>query len=593
MNQQASVNVARFEIECRLSEGMRNSAGVNQRFHRIARTVLAGALEEYLQPLDAGSEAVVLIKSLQLDIDLDITLSEREIAQRWAKHIKRLLIKAMAKNNSSALMVFDSQAHYLAAALLDIARGRARQLWYYRRFDGLWALPLSAAIRTAILDDPEIGLAALTTCNDGEILELCAALSKADAARILVKLFSFDPDILPGTDAAEIFMDRLGADYSVLAGTGAQLYQDALFLTVKTSRQLKDSDTAVFAACARLFALLYQIKIQHQQLFPQIVERFRAGQLAAVREWLPAEMLTDLVPLVSATPEVLRILVQPLVSEFSSQALQQDGQAMPNHFTWFGNAMLLLPHIHVLPLAQFDRWQEYKSHQPVTVMRWLVLCVCQGKDRFPAATADPLLRDLCGVKSSLNLTDLFSWLNEHLSSDESIRLFDALRGQALPENSRRQWFQFEAGSNQTRVLAETRKGCWLSMLTGNEELALDAIPRCNDDEQQRLVKGDFECLDLGRTVQVDPRVRASLLVLAQFTLKTFAYRLPGFANCSVEYLLRNFLSMSATLVAEDDHIVAHLSRVPMSVILNMTGISRERLELAEFDRRPIRLAEGR
>ena len=382
-------------------------------------------------------------------------------------------------------------------------------------------------------------------------------------------------------------------DTQVIGGTGAQLYQDALFLTVKTSRQPKDSDAAVLAACARLFASLYQIKIQNQQLFPQIVDRLRAGQVAAVREWLPAEMLTDLVPLVSATPEVLRILVQPLISEFSRQALQQDGQAMPNHFTWFGNAMLLLPHIYALPLGQFDRWPEHKSHQPMTVMRWLVLCVCQGKDRFAAATADPLLRDLCGVKSTLNLTDLFSWLNEHLTSDESIRLFEALKRQALPENGTQQWFQFEAGSHQTRVLAETRKGCWLYMSTAIEELALDAIPRCNNSELERLVERDFESLGIGQTVQIDERVHAFLLVLVQFTLKSFAYRLPGFANCSVEYLLRNFLSMSATLVAEDDQIVAHLSRVPMSVILNMTGISRERLELGEFDRRPIRLAEGR
>ena len=45
-------------------------------------------------------------------------------------------------------------------------------------------------------------------------------------------------------------------------------------------------------------------------------------------------------------------------------------------------------------------------------------------------------------------------------------------------------------------------------------------------------------------------------------------------------------------MTEEQQILGYLSRVPMSVMLNMTGINRDRIELPHFDSRPIQLAEG-
>jgi hypothetical protein len=50
--------------------------------------------------------------------------------------------------------------------------------------------------------------------------------------------------------------------------------------------------------------------------------------------------------------------------------------------------------------------------------------------------------------------------------------------------------------------------------------------------------------------------------------------------------------MSATLVAEEQHINAWLSRVPLSIMLNMSGINRDVIKLPDFDARPIRLQES-
>ncbi|MCP4925654.1 MAG: hypothetical protein GY916_06905 [Gammaproteobacteria bacterium] len=593
MNQQANITVGKLSIECHLPTGDGNSVGVAQRLKKISRNGLTRALEECLQPIDSANETVVLIKQLQLELDIDLQLSEGEIARLWADKLKRVLLKTMSGNGSQTVVSFASPAHYLARALVDILRGRAHQLWYYRRFDGLWALPLSAALRTAILDDPPAGLDALTTLDDRELIDLCAALDSADAERLLTGLSGSESDTQPGIDAAKFFVKRLGDLDNFNNGLGDRPQHHALFLTIKAMQQNPGKQIAEQSACARLVALLQQIKLYKSQLFPLIVEKICARQISSLGQWLPDTMIANLAPMLSCEAEVLRVLAEPLTNEVEIVFRDRDGMSLANNFTWFGNALLLLPQIDRLPLAQVDqRWPELHQHAPARMLRWLVLCLCQGSDRFTAAAGDPLLRDLCGVGPNIRLAEATSWLQDCCAGRELTRLFTSLKQQALTNGQNLHCFKWRKRQDQIRIHAQTQKGCWLDLTLAAEAAALDAIPPCDDKELKRLVKQDFRCLNPGPGTGLDTDARACLLVLAQFTLKSFAYRLPGFANCSLDYLLRNFLSMSATLVVEETQIIAYLSRVPMGIMLNMTGINRDRIELAGFDPRPIHLTES-
>jgi len=329
------------------------------------------------------------------------------------------------------------------------------------------------------------------------------------------------------------------------------------------------------------------------QLFPLIVEKICARQLSSLGQWLPEQMIATLTPMLSCDAEVLRLLAEPLTQQDELVYRNQDGMSPGNNFTWFGNALLLLPQINELPLAQADqRWPELHQHAPSILLRWLVLCLCQGRDRFTAAAADPLLRDLCGISPGIRLTEASSWLQDCCTGRELNRLFTTLRQQALHDGENLHCFNWRKRHDRIRIHAQTQKGCWLDMTLEADAAALDAIPRCDDGELKHLVKLDFEYLNPDAVTGLNAEARACLMVLAQFTLKSFAYRLPGFANCSLAYLQRNFLSMSVTLVGEEEQIIAYLSRVPMTIMLNMTGINRGHIRFAEFDPRPINLAEA-
>jgi hypothetical protein len=84
----------------------------------------------------------------------------------------------------------------------------------------------------------------------------------------------------------------------------------------------------------------------------------------------------------------------------------------------------------------------------------------------------------------------------------------------------------------------------------------------------------------------DPRVGQ----LAQIVCKRMAWRLPGFANASVGYLHRNFLSMPAEIAASDERVEVRLGAAPLGLMLNLTGMSRQRYRLA--DGRLVVLSQG-
>lgn len=59
--------------------------------------------------------------------------------------------------------------------------------------------------------------------------------------------------------------------------------------------------------------------------------------------------------------------------------------------------------------------------------------------------------------------------------------------------------------------------------------------------------------------------------MAQIVMRRFAYRVPGFTGTSLPYLYHNLLEGSATLESTG---YLQLSRPPLHVLLNLTGIGR-------------------
>jgi hypothetical protein len=85
-------------------------------------------------------------------------------------------------------VVFHDRAELLAAFLAALAEGSAWSRWWFDEFDGLKPLGASAAIRTAVIDAGETGIAALARLTEGAACQVLRTLSAGDAARVLAAI---------------------------------------------------------------------------------------------------------------------------------------------------------------------------------------------------------------------------------------------------------------------------------------------------------------------------------------------------------------------------------------------------------------------
>lgn len=607
MSASSGVRVQRMHIECLVPRDATDPHSLQKQLHRLARAQLSEVLEECLKPLDAGDDTLVLIRQLTLDLDIESTLGEAEIARLWARQLKRELLSRLARganhNDNGGIAVFPSPTHYLASALLDMARGRARGLWYYRGFDGLWALATEAAMRTALLDEPQQGRAALQHLRQRELEELCRVLGNTEATRVLKGLFGLAPTAGISACGARCFVATVGPKDQQPTGLGVE--QQALWYTTRALGLASHQDAAETAACAQAFSLLSQLKQRGAKDFEAVLQALHDGRLADTGQCLPANEIAAIAPLTGLDSQSLSLLADPLLSpagESTSPSAREYVDSQPR-FSLFGNALLLLPQINRLPLPALPAPDD-DAFTAIDGLRWLLLCVCQGRHKLGQALGDPLLRDLCGISPKLRQAQLLPYLASVCDRDYSKAVFEVLSHQALQDGRGIHCIRWQTPAAELQVFAEQRSGAWVELAIDAPELALDAIPLCEDKTRAELAAKDFEfiafepgdigSLDIGANDSSGDgsQLRVLLLTLAQHSLKSFAYRLPGFADSSLEYLANNFLGMSATLVGGEQQIIAHLSRVPMSVMLNMTGINRDRIELPRFDSRPIQLAEG-
>lgn len=83
---------------------------------------------------------------------------------------------------------------------------------------------------------------------------------------------------------------------------------------------------------------------------------------------------------------------------------------------------------------------------------------------------------------------------------------------------------------------------------------------------------------------VDPN--DPLCLIARAILKSFAWRLPGFASSSAGHLWMNFLDVQARMQSFDDRRIVRLTAPPLHVVLSMTGMLGSTYLLPWLDQRP-------
>jgi len=156
--------------------------------NQIRSALIAGLRERLARRLERSadsSNAVWVIRSIRADALVNAAWGADEIAYTVATGLAHSLSKEMSGSGDGINSIrFESRAAQLAQYLIDRLDHTANR-WYHARFDGLRALPLSAALRTALTTDPAEGLSALQHLSALARRRAAEAMTTADCRRVL------------------------------------------------------------------------------------------------------------------------------------------------------------------------------------------------------------------------------------------------------------------------------------------------------------------------------------------------------------------------------------------------------------------------
>jgi hypothetical protein len=636
------VRIERFRAEYLVPAGHPSPARVQSQLDQAMSRDLPQMLEAVLEPwLGADDESLWLVRRLDLAVDVDVAWPRDRSARRWARQVAQELARALTDRSvGSGVIRFENRAAYLARFLADLAAGDAWGRWYYRSFEGLRRLPTSGALRTALCDEPAIGLAALLRLAGADRTRVIDALTTLDARRVL--------DGLAGRSAAD---DRercwraIGRAWEALPAatlpTDAESHASLELCLAACDTDPQLAGHQLRAAAGALVRLARLIEIATPDRRRAVLAAVRSGDPARLYEAAGAADAEMLRPLSGAPAGLIEAVVDVSTTGQDNDGpvrRESDGPAEPRR-TVHGGMFLLLPMLDRLPFgALADGWPRLGMTPADAVLRLLVLAKCLGGKRTERVLRDTLVLDQLGFSPPTTILQLREWvgrvpsgavaglattLARSLSDTVPPRKLCLLRARmrgapaaALVDGRTGDWL-WAGGYTAGRTDRLANRLVDFLESSGIEPAELLAAPdlvariQAHDTElpvrskveaaessqaeepglahvltnEDRLTS-DLRYLTLPAALGVSRELDLALSVAAQRTLSQFAGRLPGFAASSPAYLNANFLDVPATLLEEPQRRVVRLGRAPLQLVLGMGGLARGEYRVSWSPERP-------
>jgi len=638
------LKVERFRAQYLVSSDHPSPERVKARLDETVTKSLAGTLSaivsRWFSPTDSS---IWLIRRLELDVDVNAAWEWEQVARRWATQIARELAATLqAGEDGQNVLCFPDRAAYLARFLVDLADGRAWSKWYYKAFDGLRMLPASAALRTAICDQPATGLSALLQLTAHQRASMLPKLTVQDARRVLDSIASHT---LAGDEMGcfqALWAAWKAADLGPLQA--GEEWRNALRLYLGVcDGNAKLSGPTLRSAALALLRLARCLASGSASQSKELIAALTAGDLPALYIAAGIADAETMAPLLRCPPEWVKKVGQALLSRDGGQMALEPAAATAMRYTPFGGIFLLLPFLDALPLERATHdWPDAEDTTAVAMLRFLILVKCCGGAWAQRVFFDPLVRDLVGIDPALSpavvarwqacvsranletfLEEISAWQRESGAVSGQMLVFarapmPGAAAAVLLDGQRGVWL-YATGYHPHRLsrLIE-RLRPWLSPIEGeaalliSEDVFVDAlrtafphitltgrhshsVTRMAEEDNvlagilARLDKlsGDLAYLSLPKLFHMSRSVDLALSVVAQGVMRDFAWRLPGFAASSLPYLYRNFLDFAGRVEEEPDRRVVRLGRPPLNLVLNITGMARRTYGLSWLDERPI------
>jgi hypothetical protein len=465
---------------------------LDDQIKRSLSQTLAGAFSSWFSEADSS---LWFIRQLDIDLAVNAAREGEGVTKTFTTHLGRALGDTLQESaDQNNVVRFTSPADYLAHFLSDLAAGDAWGRWYYESFFGLRMLPTSAALRTAVCRDANVGEVALLQLPRKELMAVLRALNRQDARLIL----------------------------------------EALTETLKHDERLDANQTAWSI-----------VRLMDSDLVDGLNEWVRALSLylcAAREKETGLEPTNALFKLLRCSPDQLR----EVAAELDTAQARATVSESERRYTSFGGAFLLFPLLDELPLSDaLHDWPHADEAAAISLFRLLLLVKCAGPKHSRHCLTNSLLRDLLLVPPTVSAEVLNEW-----------------QGGVTRTHVQ----------NALRILDDWQRS----------RVRVTAVNKISYDESY---------LVLPEPLKFWSDLDDALSLTAQDLLRSFAWRLPGFAESDLPYLSSNFLDFPASVEEEPTRRVVRLSGPPLRLVLGISGMTRQTYRLSWLDERPLTLFE--
>jgi len=622
----STLNIRKLQLDCLYAGSLGrphqslSEVNVERELRKIAMQQLKDKLANALAPLDTNNELIVVIKRLELDFEIDLSLTSAQIAQYWAEKIKCCLVDLLLKKNSNHIAIFPNKANYIKCFIVDLIHSTAWQNWYYRYFDGTRRLTKSRTITTLLFEDYAVGICVLQMMSAANLFELTDALSESDAERLIANLKGSNQ--ISGSTSVSIkqFTSLVAKCLKDVSSFRCNKSCLAFFLASHVLRRYGAANNIKeICDCSKFVSAIMSVARDTMQDSAVIVDLIINKNLTQLKKRLSQQLLTWILPVLVHSKQDIHLLINSTLEDKNEVYKSKKVNHSEVQFSRFGNALLLMQHFDkVITSKVWPRDATYMQEEKINLLRLMVISLCQGASQFKMAFNDPLLRELCGVRPEQILSDACLWLNDSASEIKN-KFTLVLKERLLEYGGKISRYKFKWAGRSVSLTEEGHKGSWLdvSLKKISREGFLDKSNKDDSHEYScfdETIESDLDWLwlddsrnmhniyaldNFSNSIKNKPAKSLlndnSRLLLAQFSqvvVKDFAFRIPGFSRSTIKYLQRNFLGMSVTLVERESRFIAYLSKVPMSVMLNMAGVNRDQVMIPSFTPRPIQLQES-
>lgn len=352
---------------------------------RVLSAVLTGAVR------DDGS--IVFVRRLDVDWTIDAAWDTAGIARHCALAVAREVVGELSSPSSDNVVRFSSRADYVAAYVASRATGAAATAWFYASFDGWSVLPASAAIRSALCQEPDVGLLAIRALPRTTLALVAAALDDEDAAEIVRRIADSS---LPTSDTLRSTVDACLAGHPPLW----LLDRPALGVWILAQTTAPSTAAGVRQAAAVLSALHRAADRRGIPLDDETLRMLREDRRA-------------LSALAAATAAGVPAIVDQIAAAILAPAGSPADGVRTHASTPFGGVFLLLDDLAELPWDTIAGTRAaLGTASAVSIIRLAVLGRALCSDDWGRLFDDPFWRDRFGIPGAVTLDAVASWMNE-------------------------------------------------------------------------------------------------------------------------------------------------------------------------------------